>query len=73
MSLSLFFLVKVTKSVKSQGLGKYVPLSHVAGDMHVLGREAFGAAIFGDWESNCQPFHSHAHAQSTELHQPGKN
>lgn len=36
-----FFLVKVTKPAKIQGLGKYVPLFHVTGDMYVQGGKGF--------------------------------
>ena len=41
--------------------------------MHPTGDLACNPGMCSDWESNPQPFDSQAHAQSSELHQPGRN
>ena len=43
----------------------------VASHMAPTGDMAHNPGICPDWESNWRPFGSKAHAQSTELHQPG--
>ena len=43
----------------------------VASHMPPTGDLAHNPGMCPDWESNQQPFGSQAHAQSTELHQPG--
>ena len=43
----------------------------VASQMPPIGDLACNPGMCPDWELNWQPFGSQAHAQSTELHQPG--
>ena len=44
----------------------------VASHVPPTGHLASNPAMCPDWELNCQPFGSQAHAQSTEPHQPGQ-
>lgn len=41
-----FFMVKVTKPAKIQGLGKYVPLFDVKGDMYVQSGKGFRGPLW---------------------------
>ena len=45
----------------------------VASQASPTGDLAHNPGTCPDWESNWQPFGSQAHAQFTELHQPGSN
>lgn len=48
-----FFLVKVTKPAKVQGLGKCVPLFHVTGDMYVqVGRDCVCVCVGGSLKTS---------------------
>ena len=50
---------------KDRNINVWLPLAPPTGDL------ACNPGMCPDWELNFQPFGSQAHAQYTELHQPG--
>ena len=63
------FRERVSEAERKGEKHQCVVVSHIP----LTGDLACNPGMCPDWESNLCPFGSQAHAQSTELHQPGPN